>query len=133
MTGSLVSRTRMVLGALALATVAACGGTTDFELTRTFQVQGTGTIAGSESVSLADEAGEAWDHRDNIDDVRVKSVVATITAVAPGNTAPSGALEGTLSRGAGAGSRAPRWWTRAATSPPARPSPARTSTRRAGS
>jgi hypothetical protein len=95
--------TRALLGALALTTVVGCGGSTEFEITRTFQVQGTGTVSASEDVSLRDVAGEAWDQRDKIDDLKVKSAVATVTAVAaPPNTALTGALAGSVSRGSGA-------------------------------
>jgi hypothetical protein len=90
---------RALLGGLALGGLVGCGGSTDFEITETYRIQGTGSIAASEEVRLADVAGEAWDQRDKIDDLNVKSAVATITAVAPTNTAPSGTLVGEVSRG----------------------------------
>lgn len=94
---------RALLGALGLATLVGCGGSTDFEIRETFRIQGSGSVSASEAVSLREVAGDAWDQRDNIEDVTVRSAVATITAVnVPPNDAETGALLGSVSRGSGA-------------------------------
>jgi len=95
--------TRLLVGALALATIAGCSGKNDFEIRERYRIQGTGSVSASEDVNLADVAGDAWDHRDKINDVKVTSAVATITAVAPANTAPSGTVVAEVGRGSGAG------------------------------
>jgi hypothetical protein len=84
-------------GIAALALLAACGGDTDFTITQDYHVSGAG-ISEARRVNLADEAGDAWDHRDKIKDVTLRSATATITAVNPGNTAPSGSVEGSVAR-----------------------------------
>jgi hypothetical protein len=92
---------RALLGALALAAAAGCGGSTEFTIERTFQLRGTGTggtLSASQDVDLREEADEAWAQRDHIDDVRILSAVGTLTAVAPGNTAATGDLAAEASR-----------------------------------
>jgi hypothetical protein len=92
---------RALLGALALAAAAGCGGSTEFTIERTFQVRGAGTggtLTASQDVDLREEAGEAWTQRDHLDDVRILSAEGTLTAVAPGNTAATGDLAADVSR-----------------------------------
>jgi hypothetical protein len=91
---------RALLCALALA-AAGCGGSTEFTTDRTFQVRGTGTgepLSFSQDLDLREEAGEAWEQRDHIDDVRIRSAVATITSVAPANTVGTANLAADASR-----------------------------------
>jgi hypothetical protein len=92
---------RALAGALALA-AAGCTGSSEFDVRRTFQLQGAGAVSASEGVNLADLADEAWDQRDHVNDVTIESAVATIIAVGAANTAPSAAVVGAVSRGSGA-------------------------------
>lgn len=94
------ARRRLALAA-ALPLLAACTGTTTFEIREVFEVDSTSGIHDAREVNLADLAGEAWDHRNRIDAVTVRSATATIVAVGPQNDAPNVSAEGTLQRGSG--------------------------------
>jgi len=76
------------LSPLALLALAACGGTVDFSISRTLDVD-TDVNSGqvSDSYDLSTEAGNAWSERSHIDSVSVRGASATVTAVGPDNQA----------------------------------------------
>ena len=85
----------------ALPLLAACSGSTTFEIREVFEVDSTAGISDTREVDLADLAGEAWDHRNRIDAVTVHSATASILAVGAQNEAPNASAEGVLLRGTG--------------------------------
>lgn len=93
---------RATFGALALAVLAGCGGSTDFTIRETFEIDGIDGGDSDLTISLADIAGDAWDHRDKINDAKIKSAVGTITVVHPDNTAASASGSATINRPGGA-------------------------------
>lgn len=77
----------LLAGAI-LVTASGCTRETDFDIHQSFTVRSSTTsFQGVESVNLAEQAGSAWKHRDNVKHVRVQSAEAVITAVNPANAA----------------------------------------------
>ncbi len=79
----------------ALALLAACSGTTDFTVSKTFDVVSVGGQAYSftKDVDLQADAPDAWKHRDKIKKLELVGIDGTITAVTAGSgTTGSGSL-----------------------------------------
>jgi hypothetical protein len=77
--------------ALAAVALAACGGTVDFDVSRSFEVDATTTSwSGAMPVDLAADAPAAWKQRKHIDSIQVVSADAAITVEAAGNAANLG-------------------------------------------
>jgi hypothetical protein len=93
MNRSFAQSLRLPVALAAAATLAACGGTVDFDVSKSFDVNVTsGTSwSGTKAVDLATDNGAAWKQRKHIDSIEVVSADATITAVtAPPNVAATG-------------------------------------------
>jgi hypothetical protein len=82
-------RPSLALLAAAVA-LAGCGGTVDFTIDRTLQVDTT-VDAGRSSATydLAAEAGSAWKERSHLDSLSIRGATATVTAVGASNAATS--------------------------------------------
>ena len=91
MNRSFAQSLRLPVALAAAATLAACGGTVDFDISESFNVNATGTSwSGVQPVDLAADAPSAWKQRKHIDSIEVVSASATITAEATGNAANFG-------------------------------------------
>ena len=80
----------LALLAAAAAVLGGCGGTVDFTIDRTLQVDTT-VDAGRSSATydLAAEAGSAWKERSHLDSLSIRGATATVTAVGASNAATS--------------------------------------------
>ena len=115
-----MSTRRALLAASALVFAVGCSGTTDFTISKTFQLD---TIANqqyevTQDVNLAQEAGTAWKHRDNIRSLDVVGVDATMTERTDSNGPSNASGTITLSRADGTSAQLGTWThTIAATAP----------------
>jgi hypothetical protein len=92
MNRSFAKSLRLPVALAAAATLAACGGTVDFDVSKSFDVNVTsGTSwSGTKAVDLATDNAAAWKQRKHIDSIEVVSADATITVVPAGNAAATG-------------------------------------------
>ena len=92
MNRSISQSLRLPVALAAAATLAACGGTVDFDVSRSFDVNtGTGTTwTGTQAVDLSTDSSAAWKQRKHIDTIEVVSADATITVIGAGNVATTG-------------------------------------------
>jgi len=82
------ARSGAALALVASLVLTGCGGTVDFSIDETFQVDSNldaGTAVAT--VDLAAQAGKAWKQRDKIDTVTVNQGDVTVTIVDPANVA----------------------------------------------
>ncbi len=91
MNRSVAQSLRLPVALAAAATLAACGGTVDFDVSRSFDVNATATSwSGVKTVDLAADAPKAWKQRSHIDSIQVVAADAEITVVGVGNVATTG-------------------------------------------
>jgi hypothetical protein len=76
---------RAALATAALVFVSGCNRDTEFDIIKVYNVQTNALAHGPEvqTVNLAEEAGSAWDHRDKLKSVTVKTVTAVASNVNP--------------------------------------------------
>jgi hypothetical protein len=96
MTASLA---RATVGAIALSVLAGCGGSADFTISETFEINGVGPTDSTQTVNLAEIAGDAWDQRSHIKDAKIKSATGYIRKIYSDNEAATATGEATISRG----------------------------------
>jgi hypothetical protein len=91
MNRSVAQSLRLPVALAAAATLAACGGTVDFDVSRSFDVNATATSwSGEKAVDLAADAPKAWKQRSHIDSIQVVSADAEITVEGATNAATTG-------------------------------------------